>query len=173
MMEIRHATVQDLDAMMEIYAYAREFMAATGNAKQWGATNWPPKLLIEKDIENGDSYLCVDSEKILAVFYYKYGKDIDPCYLQIEGGAWLDDSPYGVIHRIASAKGTKGAGTFCINWAFEQCGHLRIDTHGDNIVLQNLLKKLGFTYCGVIHIVEDNDPRLAFEKTNLTDEVES
>lgn len=55
MMEIRHATVQDLDAMTGIYAYAREFMAATGNAKQWGATNWPPKSLIEKDIENGDS----------------------------------------------------------------------------------------------------------------------
>ena len=21
---------------------------------------------------------------------------------------------------------------FCLNWAWDQCGHLRIDTHGDN-----------------------------------------
>ena len=39
-----------------------------------------------------------------------------------------------------------------------------MDTHGDNIVMQNLLKKLGFVYCGIIHVEEDDDPRLAFEK---------
>lgn len=55
-------------------------------------------------------------------------------------------------------------GAFCINWAYEQCKHLRIDTHEDNVVMQNLVKKLGFKYCGIIHIKEDNDPRLAYEK---------
>ena len=39
------------------------------------------------------------------------------------------------------------------------------DTHGDNIVMQNLLKKLGFNHCGTIYVEEDNYPRLAFEKT--------
>ena len=164
-MEIRRATANDLDTIMSIYACARDFMAATGNPKQWGATNWPPKSLIEKDIECGDSYVCTDGGDILAVFYYKYGKDVDPCYLHIEGGSWGDDSPYGVVHRIASAKSGKGAGTFCINWALQRSRHLRIDTHGDNKVLQNLLKKLGFEYRGVIYVVEDSDPRLAFEKS--------
>ena len=163
-MEIRKATMDDLDEIMEIYAYAREFMASTGNPKQWGATNWPPKALIEQDIAHGDSYVCIDGGRIAAVFYYAYGRDIDPCYAVIEEGAWLSDQPYGVVHRIAAAKGTKGAGSYCINWAFDQCGHLRMDTHGDNIVMRNLLAKLGFQYCGIIHIVEDNDPRLAFEK---------
>ncbi len=29
-----------------------------------------------------------------------------------------------------------GIGAFCIDWAFSKCGNLRIDTHGDNIVMQ-------------------------------------
>ena len=74
-------------------------------------------------------------------------------------------SPYGVVHRIASDGSVHGTGSFCLNWAYAQCGHLRIDTHGDNIVIQNLLKKLGFVFCGIIYVQEDNDPRLAFEKS--------
>ena len=46
----------------------------------------------------------------------------------------------------------------------EICGHLRIDTHGDNITMQHLVKKLGFVQCGTIYVEEDNYPRLAFEK---------
>ena len=30
--------------------------------------------------------------------------------------------------------------------------------------MQELLKKLGFVRCGIIYVVEDNDPRIAFEK---------
>jgi hypothetical protein len=30
--------------------------------------------------------------------------------------------------------------------------------------MQNLMKKLGFTQCGTIYVVEDNDPRIAYEK---------
>ena len=156
--------MSDLDEIMRIYAYAREFMAKTGNPKQWGATGWPPRELIEEDIARGKSYLCMDGGQIAAVFFYDYGRDVDPCYAVIEDGEWLDPSPYGVVHRIAAAGGRKGAGSFCINWAFEQCGHLRMDTHADNTVMRNLLTKLGFRQCGIIHIEEDNDPRIAFEK---------
>ena len=28
-----------------------------------------------------------------------------------------------------------------------------------------MLKKLGFVHCGTIYVEEDNDPRLAFEKS--------
>lgn len=163
-MEIRKTQMQDLDRVMDIYAGARAFMVATGNPRQWAARCWPPRELILRDIEQGKSYVCTDGDAILAVFFYHYGKDIDPTYRRIDDGAWLDDSPYGVVHRIAARAGT-GAGKFCIRWAFEQCGHLRIDTHGDNAVMQKVLAGLGFTRCGIIYIEEDNDPRIAFEKT--------
>ena len=45
-----------------------------------------------------------------------------------------------------------------------QCGHLRMDTHGDNYVMQNLLKKSGFVHCGTVYVEEDDHPRMAYEK---------
>ena len=162
---IRHSTEGDFSRMMEIYSFARRFMAEHGNPNQWGSTNWPPEELIHSDIRDGNSYVCVNDEgKVIATFFYIQGEDIDPTFRRITEGAWLDDSPYGVVHRIAGDGSEKGIGTFCINWAFEQCGHLRISTHGDNSVMQNLLKKLGFIHCGTIYVEEDNYPRLAFEK---------
>lgn len=162
-MQIRKAEFHDLDEIMSVYEQARQFMVLTGNPNQWAARNWPPRALIEQDIAQGKSYVCVDGDRIAAVFFYEYGEDIDPTYRHIEDGAWIGDGPYGVVHRIAARAG-KGAGRFCIDWAYSRCGHLRIDTHADNRVMQKVLKSLGFTYCGIIHIVEDHAPRLAFEK---------
>ena len=45
---------------------------------------------------------------------------------------------------------------------------MRMDTHGDNTVMQALLRKLGFVHCGTIYVEEDDYPRLAFEKTFRT-----
>ena len=164
-MKIRKTRPEDLDRLMEIYAGARKFMKENGNPKQWGITNWPPEALIREDIRKGNSYVCVnDSDRIIGTFYFVEGPDIEPTYKNIENGKWLDDSPYGVVHRIAADGSEKGIGSFCINWAYEQCGHMRIDTHGDNTVMQKLLGKLGFVHCGTIYVTEDNDPRMAFEK---------
>ena len=77
--------------------------------------------------------------------------------------AWRDEDPYGVVHRIAADGSEKGIGAFCLNWAYGQCKHLRIDTHPDNTVMQGLLTKLGFTRRGIIHVEEDNDPRYAYD----------
>ena len=105
---------------MEIYDFARDFMVNHGNPNQWGPTNWPPKELIHKDIENGNSYVCInDNDKIIATFFFIYGKDIEPTYTEIEDGSWIDDTPYGVIHRLASDGSQRGAGSFCISWAYD------------------------------------------------------
>ena len=164
-MRIRKTTKEDLDAVMTIFAYARAFMEKTGNPNQWGPNNWPPKDLICKDIKEGNSYVCVDdSDKVIGTFYFIKGKDIEPTYRVITDGAWIGDDEYGVVHRIASDGSRKGVGEFCLKWAFEQCGHLRIDTHADNKVMKNLLCKLGFVKCGIIYVHEDKNPRIAYEK---------
>ncbi len=162
-MEIRKAVETDFDTIMSIYARARQFMAQNGNPNQWGPTNWPPENLIMQDIAAGNSYVCVHEGRIVGVFYYVSGPDIEPTYRIIEDGSWTDPSPYGVVHRIASDGSVKGTGMFCILWALKQCGHLRMDTHPDNKIMQNLLLKCGFSKCGIIHVEEDNYPRLAFE----------
>jgi GNAT superfamily N-acetyltransferase len=165
-MRIRHSRIDDLDWMMEIYAHARDFMARTGNPLQWGPTNWPPEDLIRQDIREGNSYVCVDEkDRVIGTFFFIQGEDVEPTYKDITEGEWLDDSAYGVVHRIASDASRKGIGSFCLNYAYEQCGHLRIDTHGDNRVMQDLLRKLGFVHCGTIYVEEDDYPRRAYEKS--------
>ena len=163
-MEIKHSTEADFERIMEIYAYARGFMDNHGNPNQWGPTNWPPEQLIHDDIANGTSYVCIHDGRIVGTFFFTVGEDIEPTYRYIEDGAWLGQETYGVVHRIAGDSTIKGIGQFCLNWAYEQCGHLRIDTHNDNSVMQNLLKKLGFEHCGTIYVEEDRNPRMAYEK---------
>ena len=174
-MRIRHSAEADLWRIMEIYSFARKYMAEHGNPNQWGPTNWPPEALIRRDIEGGNSYVCVemdanddmqqsDSGRVVGTFFFRQGKDAEPGYRRIEDGRWLEDSPYGVVHRVAADGSVKGIGSFCLNWAYEQCGHLRIDTHGDNLVMQGLLSKLGFVRCGTIYVEEDDNPRIAYEK---------
>ncbi|HOP10918.1 MAG TPA: GNAT family N-acetyltransferase [Oscillospiraceae bacterium] len=159
-MEIRKAEVGEIDSIMKIYGYARKFMRENGNPEQWGDCH-PPRELIENDIRQGKLYVCTDDGKIAAVFYY--AREDDPTYRIVEGGAWRNDEPYAVVHRIASAEGTKGAATYCLNWAFEQSGNIRIDTHEDNKPMRSLLEKLGFVYCGEIYLA-NGSPRIAFQK---------
>ena len=168
-MKIRKSTMRDLEGIMAIYAHARRYMAEHGNPTQWGPTHWPPEALIRKDIEGGNSYVCLsDAGRVVGTFFFVQGEDIEPTYRDITEGEWLDDRPYGVVHRIASDGSEKGVGSFCLNWAFQRCGHLRIDTHGDNATMQNLLKKLGFVHCGTIYVEEDDAPRLAYERSERT-----
>lgn len=162
--QIRHAVEEDLDQISIIYAKARQFMTDHGNPHQWADNSWPPVSLLQSDIEKNKTYVCLYDHKICAVFYYDYGKDIEPTYQVIEDGKWMDDSPYGVVHRIASDGSVKGSGTYCIQWAYEQCHHLRMDTHPDNHAMQNLMKKLDFVQCGIIHVKQDSYPRIAYEK---------
>ncbi len=168
-MNIRKSEMADLPKIMELYAQARKFMAEHGNPHQWGGTNWPPEELIREDIQCGKSYVCVNDGSIAGVFFFDYGKDIEPTYRIIEEGEWMNDEPYGVIHRIASDGSVKGVGTFCFNWAYNICPHLRADTHPDNTIMQKLLTKLGFERRGIIHVIEDDYPRFAYEIHSLQD----
>ncbi len=162
-MDIRHAGLSDLPRILEIYASARNFMIEHGNPTQWG-DNWPPEELIRDDIHNQHCYVCVENEQLIAVFYYNHARD--PFYDVIENGNWVGDDDYAVVHRIATDGTVKGTGSYCLQWAFSQHPHLRIDTHGDNVVMQGMLQKNGFQYCGIVHVPEDDMPRLAFEKVN-------
>ena len=165
-MMIRKSELEDLGRIMDIYEHARGFMASHGNPNQWNPTHWPPEALIRSDILKGSSYVCEsDDGLVIGTFCFIHGKDIEPAYRKISDGAWIDESSYGVVHRLASDGSEKGIGIFCLNWAYEQCGHLRIDTHGDNKVMQNIARKLGFVHCGTIYVAEDDFPRLAYEKT--------
>ena len=163
-MEIRRATQEDFERVMEIYAYAREFMAANGNPDQWGPTKWPHPEIIQADIEEGKGFVVENGGRVIGSFAFIWGPD--HTYDHIEDGEWLDDSRYAVIHRMAGDGSVKGIGEFILNWAYEKSGgHLRIDTKPENKVVRNLAEKLGFIPCGIIYVIEDDNPRIALEKS--------
>ncbi len=160
-MNIRSATPEDIESLTKVYDAARKFMQSTGNKKQW-VDGYPSKELILRTIHEGGCYVCVsDKMQIAGAFYFKVEED--PSYAKIYDGQWLNDKPYGVVHRIASGGQCKGIGDFCLEWCFRQCGNIKIDTHADNMVMQNILRKNGYTKCGTI-FVANGTPRVAFQK---------
>ncbi len=161
-MQIRKSTAPDLPVFLQSYEHARLFMAEHGNPHQWGTSD-PAPAVIENDIRTQHSYVCEENGHIAATFYFNIAPD--PTYAVIHGGSWLDDEPYGVVHRITSDGSVKGAATFCLDWAFSQCGNLRIDTHRDNCVMQKLLAKNNFQLCGIITL-ENGSERLAYQKNS-------
>ena len=161
-MIIRHTTLQDLPYIMDLYQHAKVIMAKNGNPHQWNSS-YPTSTLIQEDIKHNKSYLCEWEGKIIGTFYYAIGEE--KSYDIITNGSWLNTAPYGVIHRIASNGIVSGVGSFCLDWALNQCGNLKLDTHRDNAIMRNLLRKNDFTYCGIIYL-EDGDERLAYQKTS-------
>ena len=156
---IRNARPSDWDDIMEIYAIARGFMKTAGNPTQWGDT-FPPEDMVRHDIEIQQNYVVELDGRVQAVFAMIPG--VDPTYLVIEG-AWLNDEPYAAVHRVASRGEVKGLTLQILNWALEQYPNIRIDTHDDNIPMQRVLAKNGFTLCGRF-VFSDGMSRLAYQK---------
>lgn len=158
---IRPAVMADLSAVLAVYAAARATMRARGNPTQWGST-YPERQLLEQDIQRGQLYVLQEAGAVHGAFAFIPGED--PTYSHIEDGAWLDGSPYAAIHRVAGDGVVRGVFAQCLAYCQARCGHLRIDTHQDNLAMQHLVKKHGFQYCGVIY-TDDGSPRLAYEWT--------
>lgn len=155
---VRKAKPADLKRILEIYAYARRFMAQTGNPNQWGTTH-PPRDQLEQDIRQGDLLVVENDSGIHGVFFFSLGED--PTYERIEQGQWHAQRPYGTIHRIAS-DGSGGILGTAVAYCKIRSDYLRIDTHEDNHVMQQALGKQGFRRCGIIHIA-DGSPRIAYD----------
>ena len=139
-MKIRKAEIKDLSDILRIYAYARAFMKENGNPDQWGNV-YPSLEMVREDIEKGICYVCAEEKHIVGVFVFFKGED--PTYRIIREGKWHRNIPYGVLHRVASDGSTKGISKLCFDFAKEHCDYLRIDTHKDNIPMQNTLAKTG------------------------------
>ncbi len=159
-MNIRHTLPSDIDEVMAIYASAREFMKDSGNPNQWGSA-YPPRALIEKDIESKVSYVAEENGEIVACFFFKIG--IDPTYVKIYDGEWTNTDDYGVIHRIAVKYHGRNIIGGIYNYCSSACENLKIDTHRDNKPMQRSLEKNGFVRCGIIYL-ESGDERIAYQR---------
>ena len=157
MIEIRKAEKKDAFEAERIFGSARRFMRENGNTTQWNGV-YPSAENVYEDVEKGCGYVMCEDGKVFAYFAFVLGED--PTYAYIEG-AWIDDSPYGTIHRIASDGTHSGVMKYCVEFCRKICPQVRIDTHEDNRAMRSALARLGFIHCGTIYI-EDGSPRMAF-----------
>ena len=157
---IRLAETKDLDAVEQVYAAARAYMAASGNPHQWGDSGYPHRDLLEEDIEKKRLYVIEEDGAVHAMFAFMFGDD--PTYAYIEDGQWPNQKPYGTIHRIASDGQIKGMFTKAFDYCRSRIDEIRIDTHHDNKTMQHVVTKHGFVRCGIIYL-ENGDPRIAYQ----------
>ena len=132
---------------MALYQQARVFMRAKGNPNQW-PDGYPPQSLLEADIAQGHSYVLEDEAgQLVGTFALIAGED--PTYGQIDGLGWRSTSPYVTLHRLA-ANGKS------------VCPHIRIDTHAQNLPMQQAILAYGFQERGTIYL-QDGSPRQAYD----------
>jgi RimJ/RimL family protein N-acetyltransferase len=113
----------------------------------------------------GNSYIVEDDGVAVATFAFIKGPDVT--YTNIYEGEWTDSTqPYHVIHRMASLHGTHGVFKDILEYCFERCNNIRIDTHRQNSIMRNALSKYGFEYCGIIYLL-DGAERLAYQQTRI------
>ncbi len=156
---IRHARLDEMERLLEIYDIARAFMRASGNATQWGG-GYPSREVLDEDIALSRLYVIEENGEVYAAFVMANGPD--PTYAYIDG-AWESDKDYGVIHRVASDGSRKGIFAQIVALAEKSYPRLRIDTHEDNKPMQRVIEKAGFSHRGTIYLA-NGDPRRAYER---------
>ncbi len=165
-MILRKSDINDINSIMNIIKQAQEYFKLEG-IDQW-QNNYPNADTIHNDIENGESYVLVKDNNIIATTALSFNGE--PTYNSIYEGSWINNGKYATIHRIAVDNNYKelGVAREIIKQveelsAKEDVHSIKADTHEDNLSMQKMLKKNGFQYCGVIYL-EDGSKRVAFEK---------
>ena len=137
-MEIRQAFPNEIGAIMTVIESARTALAEAGSTQWQGADGYPTEETIFDDVLNGQAYVGIVDGQIVS--YAAVIVDGDPAYDKIYDGDWKHHNKrYITFHRIA----------------------VRCDTHEKNTVMQHILEKLGYVYCGKVPI---DGERLAYQK---------
>lgn len=158
---IRKAIASDMDAIMQVMDAAKKIMRQSGNMSQWG-DGYPSEAVITADMEKSGGFVIVEDGGIVG--YFAFLPSPEPTYDKIYEGQWIDDeTPYHVVHRIASLPSAHRIFSDIMDFCFMHDSNIRIDTHRDNTIMQHVIMKYGFTYCGIIYLLS-GDERLAYQK---------
>ncbi|MEY8463167.1 GNAT family N-acetyltransferase [Streptococcus merionis] len=169
-MEIRLAHPNEVERIVAILDQAKAFLAASGSDQWQGENGYPNADDVIEDILSGQGYVALLENQIVA-----YAAVIDsgePAYEKIYDGKWAHNNPrYVVFHRIAVASDFSGqqiAQTFLQGLIEGHSGRdFRCDTHEKNTIMQHILEKLGYVYCGKVPIEGE---RLAYQKIKSKNE---
>lgn len=159
--EVRLATEQDIPKLLACYEQARRYMIVMENPDQWGFY-YPEPEITKADVAAGHCYVVEDKKQDIFLGVFVFCEGPEPTYAEITNGRWLNDAPYHVIHRMASAGQGGGFADFVLNWCTARTENIRIDTHRSNMNMRAALMRNAFRLCGTIHL-ENGDARIAFQ----------
>lgn len=163
MRKIRHAVASDMERIMQVLDAAKQVMRDSGNLNQW-IDGYPNEQAILHDMEQDGAMVVEDDGEVVA--YFAFLPSPEPTYAAIYGGSWLDDTlPYHVVHRMGGVPQARGIFASAMDYCFSVDPNIRVDTHRDNKIMQHLVEKYGFTYCGIIYLANGHE-RLAYQKIN-------
>ena len=164
---VRKATAKDLECILQLIEHGRQEMRRNGNLQQW-ADGQPTRQTLAQDVAIGNSYLLEEDGMPIATFAFVPGPD--STYKNIYCGAWLDEEPFYVAHRMARLPEKHHVFSDVLDYGFSRTDNIRIDTHRDNTLMQHLLVKHGFRYCGIIYL-SDGSERLAYQQNMASDRI--
>ncbi len=166
MYELRKTKAGEETIAMDIIEQAKAYLRAQG-IDQW-QTGYPNLEAVLGDIEKERGWFITENGEVFGYMCIDY--EGEPAYNDLKGN-WLSakDAEYVVVHRLAFAKEKRGKGLAdeAFRLVAEQAKakgieNFRVDTDEANKIMQHVLKKNGFSYCGVIWF--DNSEKIAFEK---------
>ena len=162
-MLLRKAKMDEAKTSYQCIEDARAYHNSMGFV-QWHP-GYPTLATIEDDIKASIGYVFEEGNEIYGYCCIIIGDE--PAYRVIDG-EWKTNRPYAVVHRMAFSQNVRGKGlsknaftlikNFCIENGIES---IRADTQDENKVMQHILVREGFEYCGLIRF--DGGPKLAYE----------
>lgn len=164
-LHLRLAIAGEETRAMELLNQGKAYMLQQ-NLQQWD-DSYPAISDVLGDIQEGKGWFLCDGENTIAYFCATDGEE--EVYRVIEGQWLTQGSKYLTIHRLAFDSAYRGKGLASAVFTLSEeiarekgAKSLRVDTHGDNKIMQRVINRSGFTYCGVVYY--DGSPRVAFEK---------
>lgn len=165
-MNIRLATLADIDAIMRLVKLVVPIMQATGNL-QWD-DKYPDTAVFTTDVQTQQLWVADIDGQIAGVIAITIGQE--PEYGQV--AEWDVNEPAVVAHRLAVSPDMQGKGI--ANSLLHQCEVvarekdiplIRLDTNTVNRPMQNLFLKIGYHLGGEITLHKKPGLKfMAFEK---------
>jgi GNAT superfamily N-acetyltransferase len=151
---IRLATPDDIPPLMEGINLAKEqlFFHQSG---QWQKGE-PSQKTIQHDVMLKQYFVMEVQRQVVGGMALLFK---EPAYDRLIEGAWLNNLPFGVIHRffIHPSFQKQGFATQLLRFALDYCQqqniyNLRIDTHEKNAPMLATLHKCGFIRVGKAYL---------------------
>lgn len=162
---LRKIEKAELPMAMAILEEGRKFQEEQGFI-QW-TKEYPNLAVLEEDEKAGKGYLYITENTPLAYMCIDFTGE--PAYEAITKGQWNTSEHYAVIHRMAISPRYRNKGwSEKVLLAIEEVCKLhhiwaiRVDTDRENLRMQHILKKNGYTHCGFVSF--QGSEKLAFEK---------